>query len=93
MQIWHGGRAVHPDHIGGKTPVAPSAIAINASVHTSTGRVPHVVPHELTVDEIKQLVKDFRKGAENAKRAGFDGLELHGAHGYLVDSFLKDSSN
>lgn len=57
MQIWHGGRAVHPDFIGGKTPVSSSAIAIPDSVHTAEGRKPHVVPHELTVDEVKEVVQ------------------------------------
>ena len=57
LQIWHGGRAVHPDHIGGKTPVAPSAIAINATVHTSKGRQQHEVPHALTIEEIKEIVQ------------------------------------
>eukprot|EP00347_Sterkiella_histriomuscorum_P001145 403373155 len=93
LQIWHGGRAVHPDHINGLETVSASAIAINGTVHTKNGRVQHAVPRELTIPEIKELVKTFRRGAENAKRAGFDGIQLHGAHGYLVDQFLKDSSN
>lgn len=93
LQIWHGGRASHPDNLGGIIPIAPSAIAINGSIHTANGRVPHAVPREATLEDIKKLIADFRKGAENAKAAGFDGLELHGANGYIIDQFLRDGSN
>lgn len=65
-------------------PVSASAVAINGSVHTHLGRKEHEVPRELTTDEVKQLVKDFRVGAEKAKAAGFDCIELHAAHGYLI---------
>lgn len=77
----------------GKACVAPSAKAINASTYTKNGKVPYTVPRALPVEEIKSLVKDFRLAAENAKRAGFDGIQLHGAHGYLIDEFLRDGAN
>ncbi|CDW88259.1 fad fmn-binding family protein [Stylonychia lemnae] len=93
LQIWHSGRAAHSDHLGGQTPISSSAIAIADTVHTQNGRVAHVTPRAVTVEEIKQLIKDFRQGAENAKRAGFDGVQLHGAHGYLVDQFLRNGCN
>ena len=93
MQIWHAGRAAHPllnDH---KEAVAPSAIAIQGETHTPEGKQPYTVPRELTQAEIQQIVKDFRRGAENAKAAGFDGVEIHAANGYLIDQFLRDGSN
>lgn len=93
MQIWHGGRAAHPLLNGGKEAVAPSAIAIDGETHTPEGKKPYTVPRALTVDEIKNIVNDFRQGAINAKAAGFDGVEIHGANGYLIDQFLRDSAN
>eukprot|EP01015_Nassula_variabilis_P010817 TRINITY_DN1880_c0_g1_i8.p1 TRINITY_DN1880_c0_g1~~TRINITY_DN1880_c0_g1_i8.p1 ORF type:complete len:342 (-),score=79.88 TRINITY_DN1880_c0_g1_i8:125-1150(-) len=93
LQIWHGGRAVHPANVGGKPGLAPSPIAIRTQVFTVQGIKPHMTPKEMTEEEIKQMIQDFRKGAENAMKAGFDGLELHGANGYIVDSFLRDHTN
>lgn len=93
LQIWHGGRACHPALNGGKTPVAPSAIAIVDEVHTPEGKLPQVVPHALTDDEIPAIIAGFKKAAINAKAAGFDGVEVHGANGYLLDQFLRDGSN
>lgn len=93
LQIWHGGRACHPDLNGGRVPVAPSAIAIEDEVHTPDGKKPYTVPRELADDEIPAIIEGFRKAAENAKEAGFDGVEVHGANGYLLDGFLRDSSN
>jgi N-ethylmaleimide reductase len=93
MQIWHGGRAAHPLFNGGKEAVGPSALAIESETHTPEGKKPYTVPRELTVDEIKNIVNDFRQGAINAKEAGFDGVEIHGANGYLIDQFLRDSAN
>jgi len=93
LQIWHGGRACHPDLNGGRVPVAPSAIAIEDEVHTPDGKKPYTVPRELADDEIPAIVEGFRKAAENAKEAGFDGVEVHGANGYLLDGFLRDGSN
>ncbi|MCB5163126.1 alkene reductase [Marinomonas algarum] len=93
MQIWHAGRAAHPLLNNGKEAVGPSAIAIDGDTHTPEGKKPYTVPRELTVAEIKTIVNDFRQGAINAKAAGFDGVEIHGANGYLLDQFLRDSAN
>ena len=94
LQIWHGGRATHPLLNNGQQPVAPSALAIeNDTVHTPEGKKPYVVPRELRDDEIPAIVEGFRKAAANAKAAGFDGVEVHGANGYLLDEFLRDGAN
>jgi N-ethylmaleimide reductase len=94
LQLWHGGRACHPLLNGGVQPVAPSAIAItNDEVHTPEGKKPYVIPRELSDDELPAIVAGFKKAAENAKAAGFDGIEIHGANGYLLDEFLRDGAN
>ncbi len=94
LQIWHGGRACHPLINNGVQPVAPSAIAITGDeVNTPEGRKPYVVPRELDDDELPGIVEGFKKAATNAKAAGFDGVELHGANGYLLDEFLRDGAN
>ncbi len=94
LQIWHGGRATHPLLNGGQQPVAPSAIAIaNDEVHTPEGKKPYVTPRALLDEEIPGVVASFRQAAANAKAAGFDGVEVHGANGYLIDQFLRDGSN
>lgn len=93
LQIWHGGRAAHPLFNNGKEAVAPSAIAIEEETHTPEGKKPFTVPRALTVSEIKAIVGDFRQAAINAKAAGFDGVEVHGANGYLLDQFLRDNTN
>ncbi|MCM2288118.1 MAG: alkene reductase [Sulfuritalea sp.] len=94
LQLWHGGRACHPLLNGGVQPVAPSAIAITGDeVHTPQGKQPYVVPRELRDDELPGIIGGFRKAAENAKAAGFDGVEVHGANGYLLDEFLRDGAN
>ncbi len=94
LQLWHGGRACHPLLNGGAQPVAPSAIPITGDeVHTPEGKKPYVTPRELRDDEIPGIVAGFKKAAENAKAAGFDGVEVHGANGYLLDEFLRDSAN
>lgn len=93
MQIWHAGRAAHPLLNNGKESVAPSAMAIDGEINTPEGMKPYTVPHELTKAEIAAIVQDFRKAAANAIAAGFDGVELHGANGYLIDQFLRDSAN
>lgn len=94
LQVWHGGRACHPLLNNGKQPVAPSPLAItNDEVHTPQGKKPYVVPRELRDEEIPDIIAGFRHAAENAKRAGFDGIEIHGANGYLLDEFLRDGSN
>ncbi|MBY0485072.1 alkene reductase [Nitrosomonas sp.] len=94
LQIWHGGRACHPLLNRGAQPVAPSPIAItDDEVRTPEGKKPYVIPRELRDDELLGIVAGFRKAAENAKTAGFDGIEIHGANGYLLDEFLRDGSN
>ncbi|WP_203140961.1 alkene reductase [Marinobacter mangrovi] len=94
LQIWHGGRSCHPVLNNGRVPVAPSPIAITSDeVHTPEGKKAYTVPRELADDEIPGIIEGFRTAAENAKRAGFDGVEVHGANGYLLDEFLRDGSN
>lgn len=94
LQIWHGGRACHSLLNNGRQPVAPSPIAItNDEVHTPEGKKAYEVPRELDDTELPAIVEGFRKAAGNAKSAGFDGIEIHGANGYLLDSFLRDSAN
>ena len=94
LQLWHGGRACHPLLNDGVQPIAPSAISIAAGeVHTPQGKAPHVVPRELAIAEIPVIIEGFRKAAQNAQVAGFDGVEIHGANGYLLDQFLRDGSN
>lgn len=94
MQLWHGGRATHPLLNEGAEPVGPSPIAITGDeVHTPEGKKPYVTPRELRDDEIPGIIEGFKKAAANAKAAGFDGVEVHGANGYLLDQFLRDGSN
>jgi len=94
LQIWHGGRACHPALNDGADPVAPSAIAISSDeVHTPEGKKHYTVPRVLEDEEIPAIIDGFRSAAANAKRAGFDGVEVHGANGYLLDQFLRDGSN
>jgi N-ethylmaleimide reductase len=93
MQIWHAGRAAHPAINGGAANVSSSATAVEGEIHTSTGKVPHAVPHALTAAEIPAIVAAFAQAAKNAIAAGFDGVEVHGANGYLIDQFLRDTPN
>lgn len=93
-QLWHVGRHSHPLlQEGGCLPVAPSAISEPGLITTLEGKLPAVVPHALSLDEIKQTIEDYRKAAINAIAAGFDGVEIHAANGYLIEQFLNDSSN
>jgi N-ethylmaleimide reductase len=92
-QIWHVGRVSHPELTGGAQPVGPSPVRPNLVAYTHSGKVDVPEPRELSVDDIKSVVEEFRHGAANAIRAGFDGVEIHGANGYLVDQFLKDGAN
>jgi N-ethylmaleimide reductase len=92
-QLWHVGRVSHPDFHGGELPVAPSAIAPDGEVFTTRGRSKILTPRALATHEIPRLVAQFERAAENAKAAGFDGVELHGANGYLLDQFLRDGVN
>jgi len=92
-QLWHVGRISDPIYLNGESPVAPSAIAAGGHVSVLRPQKPFEVPRALATSEIPGIVEGFRKAAENAKRAGFDGVELHAANGYLFDQFLHDGSN
>ncbi|PLZ02999.1 alkene reductase [Burkholderia sp. WAC0059] len=93
MQLWHVGRVSDPTFLDGALPVAPSAIAPQGHVSLVRPERPFVTPRALGLEEIPGIVAAYRKGAENAKAAGFDGVEIHGANGYLLDQFLQDSTN
>ena len=94
LQIWHGGRACHPFFNNGTQPVAPSAIAITGDeVNTPEGKKPYALPRELRDEELPGIVAGFKNAAANAKAAGFDGVEIHAANGYLLDEFLRDGAN
>lgn len=93
LQLWHVGRVSDPQFLNGETPVAPSAIAPAGNVSLVRPEKPYVTPRALTTTEVKAVVQVFKKGAENAKAAGFDGVEIHGANGYLIDQFLQSSTN
>ena len=84
IQLWHVGRVSHPDFLGGDLPVAPSALPVEGFVHTPGGKKPIPVPRALKTDEVPDIVRQFRQAAENARTAGFDGVEIHGANGYLL---------
>jgi len=93
LQLWHVGRISDPHYLNGATPVAPSAIAANGFVSGVTPKKPYMVPRALETNELPGIVAAYELGAANAKRAGFDGVEIHGANGYLLDQFLQDSAN
>jgi N-ethylmaleimide reductase len=94
LQLWHVGRISHPDlQPDGALPVAPSAIAPKGEAATYEGMKPFVTPRALETSEIPEIVEQYRRGAENALQAGFDGVEIHGANGYLLDQFLRDGTN
>jgi len=93
LQLWHVGRISDPSLLDGDLPVAPSAIAAPGHVSLLRPQRPYVTPRALELEEIPGIVADFRRGAENAKAAGFDGVEIHGANGYLLDQFLQTGSN
>jgi 2,4-dienoyl-CoA reductase-like NADH-dependent reductase (Old Yellow Enzyme family) len=93
LQLWHVGRISDPRFLNGAQPVAPSAIAARGNVSLVRPPTPFVTPRALELGEIPGIIEAFRKGAENAQLAGFDGVELHGANGYLLDQFLQDGSN
>lgn len=93
-QLWHTGRVAHSVDRKGALPVAPSAIPISGIQHfTSQGPKDYETPHALTVTEIKQIIEDYGQAAKNAMEAGFDGVELHGANGYLPNQFLAENAN
>jgi N-ethylmaleimide reductase len=94
LQLWHVGRISHPSlQPNGELPVAPSAIAPEGMANTLSGEQPFVTPRALATEEIPQIIEQYRQGAENARLAGFDGVEIHSANGYLLDQFLHDGSN
>ena len=93
LQLWHCGRVSHPSFHDGEPAVAPSAIRPAGDAFTFEGLKPFETPRELTLSEIADVVGDYRKAASNAISAGFDGVEIHGANGYLLDQFLRDGSN
>ncbi|MFI9507040.1 alkene reductase [Nocardia sp. NPDC052566] len=92
LQLQHGGRVGHPDN-SGLTPVAPSPIALPDTVHTPTGHQDAVRPRELSIDEIHSTIEDFANAARNAIAAGFEGVEVHSANGYLLHQFLANNTN
>lgn len=93
LQLWHVGRISHPDYLDGRQPVAPSAIAAEGHVSLMQPKQPYPKPRALATEEIPAIIAAYRAGAAHAKRAGFDGVEIHGANGYLLDQFLQDGSN
>ncbi len=94
LQLWHVGRVSHPDYLDGRLPVGPSALPVGEDLHTPDGeKKPIPVPRALETEEIPEIVEQFRSGAKHARDAGFDGVEIHGANGYLLDQFLRDGSN
>lgn len=94
IQLWHCGRVSHPSMLPGNgTPVAPSAIKPEGDAFTYDGLQPFVEPRALSTDEIAHIVSQYKHAAQQAKLAGFDGVEVHGANGYLIDQFLRDGSN
>jgi N-ethylmaleimide reductase len=94
LQLWHCGRASHSDFHNGELPVSASAVKLNGDhIHTPLGKKNYETPRAMTVEEIKQTVNDYRQAAMNAKQAGFSGIEVHGANGYLINQFLDAKTN
>lgn len=93
LQLWHVGRVSDPVYLNGELPVAPSAIAVNGHVSLIRPLKPYVTPRPLDRAEIPGIIEAYRRGAENARKAGFDGVEIHGANGYLPDQFLQTGTN
>ena len=93
LQIWHAGRASNPAINGNVTTVSSTATPIDGEINTPAGKVPHAAAHALTEAEIPAIVAAYAQGAKNAIEAGFDGVEVHGANGYLIDQFLRDGVN
>jgi 2,4-dienoyl-CoA reductase-like NADH-dependent reductase (Old Yellow Enzyme family) len=93
MQLWHVGRISDPLYLNGATPVSASAVTPKGHVSLVRPEKSYETPRALDLDEIPGVIAAYKKGAENAKKAGFDGVELHGANGYLLDQFLQDSTN
>jgi N-ethylmaleimide reductase len=93
LQLWHMGRTVHPDFLGGAQPVSASATTAPGKAHTESGKKPYAEARALSVEEIPRVVSDYVHAATNAIVAGFDGVQIHGANGYLIDQFLRDGTN
>lgn len=93
LQLWHVGRVSDPIFLDGKTPISSSAIKLNSHVKLVKPEKKYVTPRAMTLKEIKDTIQDYKQAAINAKLAGFDGVEIHGANGYLLDQFLQDSTN
>jgi N-ethylmaleimide reductase len=93
LQLWHMGRVSHPDFLNGGLPVGPSPIAADGMAVTPSGKKPHVVPRALTKKDLAALITKYVEATERALEAGFDGVEIHSANGYLLDQFLRDGSN
>ena len=93
LQLWHTGRISHPDLHGGELPVSASAIKPEGQAFTNEGMKDHVTPRALHSDEIQPIVEDYQRAAANAKAAGFDGVEVHSANNYLLEQFVRDSTN
>jgi N-ethylmaleimide reductase len=93
LQLWHTGRISHPDLHNGELPVAPSAIAPEGEAFTNDGLKKHVTPRALETSEIPAIIDDYRHAAQCAKDAGFDGVEVHSANNYLLEQFIRDSTN
>lgn len=92
-QLWHMGRLVHPDYLHGAPPVSASATTAPGKAHTYAGKQPYAEARALHVGEVPRLLDDYARAARNADRAGFDGVQLHAANGYLIDQFLRDGTN
>ena len=93
LQLWHMGRLVHPDFLGGAQPVSSSATTAPGFAHTPEGKKEYAEARALLLDEIPRVIGDYAAAAKNAMTAGFDGVQVHGANGYLIDQFLRDNSN
>jgi 2,4-dienoyl-CoA reductase-like NADH-dependent reductase (Old Yellow Enzyme family) len=92
-QLWHMGRIVHPSFMDGELPVSASPTTAPAYAHTYDGKQPYVEARALRLDEIPALLEDYVRAARNARKAGFDGVQVHAANGYLIDQFLRDGTN
>jgi N-ethylmaleimide reductase len=93
LQLWHMGRLVHPDFLGGDQPVSSSATTAPGYAHTDEGKKDYATARSLQLSEIPRIIGDYVHAAKNAIAAGFDGVQIHGANGYLIDQFLRDNSN
>ena len=93
LQLWHMGRIVHPDFLDGQPPVSASATTAPGHAHTPAGRKDYQQARAATLDDIARIIDDYGTAARNAKAAGFDGVQLHGANGYLIDQFLRNGTN